>query len=709
MILNAERMLPVASIILWRPDMPVLDNRSDNDGSAIECSSIFSCDSWDLCYSGGKPTLTRRTISFARCTRDFKDTLKRIVWCMLNVETPIHLIERPNSARTRLSIGSAASHYDAELRPFVAWVAENGFACISDLTTEDIRRYGEEISQSSISRNEKARRLWGATRFWLYAPYLPHEDRLIQPPWEVDGTLELLGPANWSAENKTPPIHPQTMSPLIDWALRFITEFATDILSAIEEKQALLTDYRDLAQPGDAERFQEYISQILKDGDGIPGVLKKTGRLAVAYQYVAVKAKVAKNAISLNTNKLKNLTIKKGCPLNTSISGKINGALWIPYFDFYKVEYYRQLLVASCIIVVAYLSGMRSEELRALQRGCCKPVHLTGGGARYELNGLTFKDVLDDNGNAIPEGAIREHPWHVIKPVFQAIVVLEKLHSNELLFSESALNFVKTEDRGMALQSGVIADRIEGFIDWCNSSCDRLGVPELIIPQDIEGRVTLRRFRRTLGWFIYRLPGGRISLGIQYGHLRGMTTDGYGSRVSSGLRDVFPMEEAYAIADSLQEASDRLVDGEGVSGPSADKYVLGVIEFSETYQGRYLTPRQAATLSRNPSLRIIDNGVQAVACCYDVTKSLCHIGNSTKSDLKQTPDLIRCKSNCANIARTDKHIEKIKHDIRWQEEQANSKLTPTPLKERHLQRIASLKDIIRNHEKTRRTLSDRKA
>jgi hypothetical protein len=89
---------------------------------------------------------------------------------------------------------------------------------------------------------------------------------------------------------------------------------------------------------------------------------------------------------------------------------------------------------------------------------------------------------------------------------------------------------------------------------------------------DPDGIVTVGRFRRTLAWFIYRKPGGRVALGVQYGHLRSHTTDGYGSRVASGLRDVFPMEEVLARVDFLEEAYARLHDGERVTGPASRRY-----------------------------------------------------------------------------------------------------------------------------------------
>ena len=52
------------------------------------------------------------------------------------------------------------------------------------------------------------------------------------------GRSDVLGPANWSSENKTIPIHPQTMSALLVWALRFVENFSDDILTAKTMKSA---------------------------------------------------------------------------------------------------------------------------------------------------------------------------------------------------------------------------------------------------------------------------------------------------------------------------------------------------------------------------------------------------------------------------------------------------------------------------------------
>ena len=212
--------------------------------------------------------------------------------------------------------------------------------------------------------------------------------------------------------------------------------------------------------------------------------------------------------------------------------------------------------------------------------------------------------------------------------------------------------------------------------------------------------MTVKRFRRTLAWFIYRKPGGRVALGVQYGHLRGYTTDGYGSRVASGLRDVFPMEEALARADYLEDAHQRLENGEQVSGPAARRYTEAVDLFDRQFRGRYLSNKQAAALRANPQLRIYDNPQQFVTCCYDQSKALCHPGRQTTADHQRSPEISHCQPGCGNIARTDQNIAGIVDAIAQHEAEIASQTTPIPLRRRLQQRVTALQAIVDAHRNT---------
>ena len=262
-------------------------------------------------------------------------------------------------------------------------------------------------------------------------------------------------------------------------------------------------------------------------------------------------------------------------------------------------------------------------------------------------------------------------------PVAKAVAVMEALHlQSPLLFPVEAFTGTSTpKSLGSAVPPHMVNDRIEEFVDWCNAAAARPDRKQDIIPTDPEGNVTTSRFRRTLAWFIYRKPGGRIALGVQYGHLRGHTTDGYGSRVAVGLRDVFPMEEALARADYLEDAYTHMEEGEQVSGPAAGRYREAVRLYGQEFRGRYMSGKQAAALRANPRLRIYDNSTRFVTCCYDQSKALCHPDRLGPLGTEETPDINHCQPNCGNIARTDRNIEQAAETIARHQAEMASPLT----------------------------------
>ena len=138
-----------------------------------------------------------------------------------------------------------------------------------------------------------------------------------------------------------------------------------------------------------------------------------------------------------------------------------------------------------------------------------------------------------------------------------------------------------------------------------------------------------------------------------------------------------------------------------MSGPAAGLYIEGIDHFVATYPGRFLPPKGYKQLLANPKLRIFDNGLQPLACCYDATKALCHPDNQRKPDIRRSPDLTRCDPRCSNIARTDSHIDEIRVEINHLTEQRSSPVTPEPMYHAYGQRIDMLQGIIDNHQRTR--------
>ena len=114
----------------------------------------------------------------------------------------------------------------------------------------------------------------------------------------------------------------------------------------------------------------------------------------------------------------------------------------------------------------------------------------------------------------------------------------------------------------------------------------------------------MSRFRRTVAWFINRQPGGRIALGIQYGHLRASQSESYGGRSTVDMLQILDLEQAMATAGALTEAAGRFHDGEGVSGPAAGRYIAAAREFQASYVGGFVSKRQHKALLGNPHLQV---------------------------------------------------------------------------------------------------------
>ena len=353
----------------------------------------------------------------------------------------------------------------------------------------------------------------------------------------------------------------------------------------------------------------------------------------------------------------------------------------------------RQLLSAASLIVTAYLTGMRADEVLALRRGCCTPAARGG----FTIRGRTFKSAVV-NGRAVAEGLDREHPWVAIKPVADAITAMENLHDSSLIFPGSLFRRTRqapVNDTPPASNARGVA--IEALIGWANTRATQLGRDHEAIPEDPDGAVSLRRLRRTLAWFIYRRPRGRVALGIQYGHLHAATTDGYGSRTSVGLRDLFPMEETLALSDTLAQAATTLEAQPTVSGPAASRYRAAVEQYTARYAGVSLTARQAAEMARNPAMRIYDSPGQLLACCFDPAKALCRRGTPA-SQPTSTPDLTACDARCANIARTDAHIDTLRREVERLHDEIAAPTTPEPLRPRLSLRAERHQALIDAHQ-----------
>ena len=682
-------------IIEYKPDMPVLHDIDVSDPANDGHVSRFSDESWYLYPAARKPT-SRTSIYFGSCPSQFRDALKRLVYCAVNLDTPMGEVGRPPGTVVRLSVASVDNYFVNSWRPFVRWLAEQEINSISEADADVLINYRKYVAQLPILPTSKDPRMVGLWRMWRYAPYLPAGDRLMQPPWEVAGYEDDIsgwGPRDSRSENRTRPIHPETMSALLVWSMRFVDDFSSDILRARQRRADMDDNIRKRRRDGDLERWNHYLDGLRRAGEPLPGFMLNSGNTGLAQYYLAATHDVG--LWTIQNHQPSDIPIRVAAPLDVEIRGQIDGERWVEAIDYYEVDAWVRRLATACTVVTAYLSGMRPEECLALKGGCCQLSDSTDDLSGYEIRGLTFKKRGRD-GNTIRGGVERRNPWYVIEPVARAVEVMERLHPHELLFPVAAFGINTGRSATRSAKTTTVNRNIRALIKWCNESAGR----EPVIPPDPNGPVTIMKFRRTVAWFIYRLPRGLIALGSQYGHIDLLQSEGYGRRGWSGMSDVLD-EHAFVIRDRLEDGHKQLTAGEGVSGPAAERFVGNVKEYKARFRGSVLTRRDAKALLRNPNLHVYDNPEQHLACCYDDSQALCHPSNDRRPRIGQSPDLLRCDPKCANTVRTDSHMAALGKEVESLEAQIASPKTPEPMRIRLGQRRDQLLTTKAKHEESR--------
>jgi integrase len=631
-------------------------------------------------------------------------SMRRAGWCLINLPTPEELLERKATSRVLWHSPGTIYNYLTLLRDFANWLTGKGIRALAEVSAEDLEDYAAHARARGYDTATKI--LYAISLLWGYSPHLPTSDRIPMPPWEVADLEDFLPEPR--IRNPTPPIHPAVMSPLLIWALRFVEDFSADIIAAWQERCRLDAQIPEHSSWDAVLRVRAFLNQCATDGRPLPGTIDR-GRLTCAIHYLAGLLKVSTNQLGgLIGYRRGQYPLSDHTPLDTEVTGRLHGQLWTPFIDYYQAAFLVRQLSTASMIIIGYLSGMRPGEVLGLKAGCCpEPENDGKSTVRYQIYGNVRKGVRDEQGRRIPDGKPRDLPWTVIMPVVRAIRALERIVDGDDLFpantpwSNPTAN-PATLRTGHLLTSGAAGHRIRSFIAFANQLADRHKLDFEKIPGDPDGNVSLKRFRNTVAWHIARLPGGRIALATQYGHLRASpVTDGYSGRARHGLRRILDIETARAIADYLDQLAERIQRGEGVSGPAARRMIRAVRDARVRFEGKFLSDRMANALLDEPQFHVYDNPEAFLTCNYDPAKALCHIERIGRGPRSQPPAIDRCDPACANIARTDTHITQLHQEITRLHGEIADPLTPTPLRERIKQRIAALHAIVDRHQRTR--------
>lgn len=355
-----------------------------------------------------------------------------------------------------------------------------------------------------------------------------------------------------------------------------------------------------------------------------------------------------------------------------------------------------QALSGACIVLIAYLTGMRPKEVCSLRIDCLREVEGDDGSVRHEVHGVAFKNERDEDGRHVSEGRERPDPWLTIEQGARAIRVqqhLARVLGSTMLIAPSQQS---DPDRRIAgLTPAHTNRRIRIFIDYINSTAQPAQTTLPPIPADTAGVIKLSRFRRTLAWFIANEPGGEVALGVQYGHLRIVTGQGYAGRSEAGLEDLIDMDEILALVGLLDGLSEQRSEGAVFTGPAGMRLGAAVEAFDNQFKGVKMTDKELSRQVRSEvGLHVFDNPKAISLCVWRPETAACRV--ATDEDSEQTPVMSRCRLDCANHARTPEHLSQVRHEC--QSLLSEAAMSPEPVALRLLTRAQRLATDVDDEE-----------
>lgn len=688
-------MTTVLSPDLVSPDVPRLaahditirHERCANPDAHV---ALYGDSEWSLEALPRTPGAARRVVlRFDRLPSPFQDAAKHLAYLTINEPTPGALlhgassrsVEWPSPQTMRQRVGY--THY------LVHWLACEGVHNVMDIDQEHLRAFAEHVLDlKGQTANTKNRRLEAVVRWAAWGPLLPAEFRIPTPDWALE---PYAVKSQARSDNQTARIPQDTMRPLLHWAATFIDAYSADIIAVYD----LACAWRD-HEPGapesltQAARIREMFQGYIDRDESLPMSGAKHGQLAGEYlraRHGLNDVKPSRLSTIYTTEYAHLLPVEERdtpvTPLSIACPAEYEGLLHpISFYDcapnHAAAPKVMSLLQTACLIVTAYLTGMRGDELRTLKPGCCPPPFAAADGTiQFRINGTVAKRHALDTG--LNTGMKERIPaqWATIGLVSRAIAVAESIHAR--ITPDALFLFASPSDSAEPVSSPLAAQMIRRFIDHVNGQLSVRDQANAFprIPID-EADITLSRFRRTLAWFIRRQPGGEVTLAVQYQHVGTVIGEGYAGTQESGMHDLFDEEDRNTRLDLLAHVAASLANGQGVSGPAARRFIASA---EKAHDIDYLSEKALRALLRDPGMEIHDNPASLALCLFDPDQAQCRkLRIAGKSD---QPNLLDCRPNCLNRVMTDEQAVLAQSSA--DELRREAALAPLPLQTRLVQ------------------------
>ena len=675
-------------------DQLVLSERPLRPGAVLAETARFGDDVWPLSPAQLQHHQDHMRLNFALVPAPYRQTAKRLFYAMLSGDLP------PGERRPRVATTPVLL---VEVKRFFCWL-EQHFAdhgqpppTLACLTPADLHAYRKHVA-AALSPVRAARACMAVRYLWRYRRVMP--DHLpFDPLRDVDKWS--MDPRFRPSENKTARIPEQVLGPLVTWSLRFVDDFAPDILAA----HRIWANARNPNRPKPARYAEptallELLDTHLCHRRPLPG---RDGR--VNLKFLSDVTGVTRDRVSARADHIGRVAAIVGVSERTCFDIEVHGQLdGQPWTESITSDYRYQdslavlcrMLQISCYTIISFLSGMRDSEVKHLRRGCIQTQRDSNGDPyRWRVRSRAFK------GEDV-EGV--EASWVVCESVARAVSVLEQLQAldSDLLFAALPHSpGSKTTLLGRALTTYSTSVQLNDFRDWINEYCARHNRAD-IIPA-VNGRpwiFSTSQFRRTVAWFIARQPGGSIAGAIQYRHMSVQMFEGYAGTSDSGFRAEVEAEIALARGEHLLAAVEAHEHTE-YTGPAADEAARRLEEFGNqaAFTGTVVTDtHRLARLIKKHDPAVYPG--RYATCVFNPDKALCI--RTTDATGKLGPTLGDCKPlDCNNVALTSDNIAALKAERTTLLDQLAQRPTIAPmLHDRLTARADAIAAFIARHDRS---------
>ncbi|KMS80287.1 hypothetical protein ACH49_08390 [Streptomyces leeuwenhoekii] len=639
-----QRPLPDTPV---SPDAFVLGRRRLRSGIRRSDTSRLRDDIWRLSPALHQRQQSSLILNFLAIPARFRPAVKLLFYALLN--------SKPPAGERRLGVVTIHGYFQA-LKEFLDWLDPQPHDCFGSLTPDDLRLFQKHLLATVSSPGQRANHRRPVRLLWTWREYLADDHLALDPERLEDDWQEGTSRVR-RRENSHPRIPEQVISPLVIWSLRFVDDFADDILAAQDEWLALQKKTHRDPQTGHGarRRLAALMRRYQAERRPLPG--GTGGQHGINIRHLAREVDCDRQTLmalaswELIEQARQDVGVDDSTYLRTEIRGLLDGDPWMTRISYDEdLTVLVRILTAAAYTLIAYLSGMRDSEVKHLRRGCLTTdADRTGKITRRKITSMAFK------GEDTPLGV--EATWVIGRPVARAVEVLERLQPKRQrwLFAVPPSSHTHKKPRNTGAKTTKATNNdLNLMVTWINEYCRRHGrtdhVPDV---GQRPWRLSTAQFRRTLAWFIGRRPGGSIAGAIQYRHLSVQMFEGYAGTSKSGFRAEAQQEALLARGEGLSLMVDRH-EHERLCGPSADEARIRLDKFGDRVRFLGKTPDddQMKKLMERNDPRVYPG--RFVTCTDNPNRRLCRLPGENDT----TPDPGQCKPlACRNVALTDTNIQ----------------------------------------------------